>query len=509
MFIQTIIKPNTYIDSMMLMALSTKVNDLPLVKKAMIGMGTPMNKQVIADVGLMTPTIETANKNDLIIVFALNNKEDEETVLMQIEELRNAQTSGTSSTAKNYTSLNKAIHSEPDANLVLFSIPGEYVYQEAMTALNNDKHVMIFSDNVPLEEEIALKKVAKEKSLLVMGPDCGTAIINHVGLCFANEVGKGDIGIVAASGTGSQEVSVQIDTLKAGISQLIGVGGRDLSEDVGGLMMLQGIQMLHDDPKTKIITLISKPPAKSIQDKIIQYVQTLKKPFVICFIGADMQGQQSNITFARSTTEAAQVAVSLSIGKTQTAQTSDIPALITTAKSLKPTQKYIRGLFAGGTICDEIFYALNKDNSVTSNVAGPSETRNQFGEKLTGNALIDFGDDAYTQGRPHPMIDPTFRSEAIIEQAKDPSVAAILLDIELGFGAHNDPVGAIEQSIQAAQKIAAEDGRKIIFIAYILGTDKDFQNKSTQLQKLQALNVINAHSVADLGTLAHNLLASI
>ncbi|GAA5102381.1 acyl-CoA synthetase FdrA [Wohlfahrtiimonas larvae] len=508
MFIHALIKPNTYIDSMMLMALSTKVNDLPLVEKAMIGMGTAMNKQVIGDVGLMTEEIENADKNDLIIVFALKDANDADTVLTQIEELRTAQSQGTSTT-KNYNSLNKAISSEPESNLVLFSIPGEYVYQEALTALNHNKHVMIFSDNVPLQDEISLKKLAQEKSLLVMGPDCGTAIINQIGLCFANEVSKGNIGVVAASGTGSQEVSVQIDALNAGISQLIGVGGRDLSEDVGGIMMLQGIKMLHADPKTQIITLISKPPAKSIQDKIIQYVQTLQKPFVVCFIGADMQGQEGNITFARSTTEAAQIAVALSTQTPYVPIKTDATELLQSAKSLQSSQKYIRGLFAGGTVCDEVFYALKENNTVTSNVAGPVESRNQFGEKLTGNALIDFGDDAYTQGKPHPMIDPSFRSAAIVEQAKDPSVAAILLDIELGFGAHDDPVGAMEVSIQEAQKIAKADGRNIIFIAYILGTHKDFQNKTTQLQKLESLNVINANSVADLGALARQLLASI
>lgn len=508
MFTKAVIKSNTYVDSMMLMALSTKVNELPLVEKAMLGMGTPMNKQVINDVGLMTADIEKANKNDLIIVFSTQDPKNIDQILLQIEELRTSQSSHQQN-KKNYSTLSQAIKDQPNSNLVLFSIPGEYVYQEALTALKNNKHVMIFSDNVPLKDEIELKKLAHEKSLLVMGPDCGTAIINGTGLCFANEVTRSDIGIVAASGTGSQEVSVQIDLLNGGISQLIGVGGRDLSEDVGGIMMLQGIKMLNDDPDTKVIVLISKPPAPSIQTKIIDYVKLLQKPFVICFVGSALQGKDNNITFARTTTEAAYTAVSISTGKMPILQKSHAEEIKHAITKLKSSQKYVRGLFAGGTVCDEIFYTIQQYTSVTSNVAGPIESRNQFGEKLIGNAIIDFGDDMYTQGKPHPMIDTSFRSAAIIEQAKDPSVAAILLDIELGFGAHKDPVGAMTKAIIEAQEIAKQDDRYLIFIAYVLGTNKDFQNKAQQLQKLTALNVINANSVADLGDLAQTVLSSI
>ncbi len=506
MIIKSIIKPNTYIDSMTLMALSTKVNQLPLVQKAMIGMGTEMNKQVINDVGLMDQAIKSANRSDLIIVFQVQKEQDVEIVIEEITQLQNEKNHSNES-QKAYTSLSKALKSETESNLVLFSIAGEYLYPEAKMALENNKHVMIFSDNVSIEEEISLKKLAIEKDLLLMGPDCGTAIINGSGLCFANKVRRGDIGIIAASGTGSQEVSVQIDRLGSGISQLIGVGGRDLSEKVGGLMMLHALKMLDQDPETKVITLISKPPAKTVEKTIIAAAKELKKPVVICFIGTHEQLESSNITIVPNTLLAAQKASELSQELTITLPTQKIENAL--LKSLAPSQKYLRGLFAGGTICDEIFYELTKVVPITSNIAGDLATRHQFGNVFNGHCVIDFGDDQYTQGRAHPMIDSTFRSQAIIDQANDPSTAIIAMDFELGFGANADPVGSVLPQIIAAQKIAKNDNRSLIFIAYLLGTDLDFQNKKAQETALKNAGVIVVDSVAALGEMAKKLLLSI
>src|SRR5690606_14776291 len=125
--------------------------------------------------------------------------------------------------------------------------PGVYAAFEAFRALENNLNVMMFSDNVTVEDEIKLKDLAVKKDLLMMGPDCGTAIINGVGLCFANKIKRGPIGLVAASGTGLQEVTVLIDQFGGGISQAIGVGGRDLSKDVMGRMTLHAINALNAD----------------------------------------------------------------------------------------------------------------------------------------------------------------------------------------------------------------------------------------------------------------------
>ena len=508
MTIKSIIKPNTYIDSMSLMALSTKVNQLPLVEKAMIGMGTDMNKQVIEDVGLMTPSIENAGRSDLIIVFKVANEDDIQTVISDIDTLQNSKIEDSASEKKPYYSLAKALKSVVGSNLVLFSIPGQYVFSEAEEALNNDKHVMIFSDNVSIEEEVALKKLAVEKGLLMMGPDCGTAIINGTGLCFANKVNRGDIGIIAASGTGSQEVSVQIDRLEGGISQLIGVGGRDLSGDVDGLMMRHAMQLLNDDPMTKVIVLISKPPARAVEIKIIAEAKTLNKPVVICFIGATENSVSGNVTIVSNTLLAATKATELLKSSMITLPEPQID-LSAHLKKLAPTQKNLRGLFAGGTVCDEVFYTLKDNIAVTSNVAGPLDSRHQFGESFSGNVLIDFGDDDYTQGRAHPMIDSTFRSQAILDQADDPSVAIIALDFELGFGANEDPVGSMLPQIMKAQSIAEKNGRHLIFIAYLLGTDNDYQDKKAQHDALESAGVIVTDSVVSLGTLTKEALLSL
>ena len=503
--IKSQIQKNTYVDSMSLMALSTKVNQLPMIEQAMIGMGTDMNKQDIENVGLMTEEIKTATKTDLIVVVQTRNEEDMVRAFAAIEEIRSRKVTEEVSNMETYSSLNQAVEENEESNLVIFSVPGEYVATEVKKALDNDKNVMIFSDNVSIEDELALKQYAHEKQLLVMGPDCGTAIINGVGLCFANKVRQGSIGIVAASGTGSQEVSTQIDHYGCGVSQLIGVGGRDLSETIGGIMMSDGLSMLAEDEDTAVIVLISKPPAKSVQDKIIKQAAQADKPVVICFIGANLEGTQGNIVFAKNTKDAAIKAVEAATAQPVAVAESCANPFI--PESFKPQQKYVRGLFAGGTICDEVFYTIkDKYQNVFSNVAGAVETRLQFGESLRENAMVDFGSDEYTQGRPHPMIDPTFRANAIVEQSKDESVGLILLDFELGFGSNDDPVGAMIGAIKEAKTNASNAGRNLEIIAYVLGTEADFQDRQKQLAYLKEVGVKTVDSAVDLGLVAVTFL---
>ncbi|XDZ50638.1 acyl-CoA synthetase FdrA [Neisseriaceae bacterium CLB008] len=506
MYIKAEIKSNTYVDSMSLMALSTKVNQLPLVQQAMIGMGTDMNKQVIDNVGLGTDAIRNATKTDLIIVVQAANEADAETVFAQIAELQAQSAQGDSGQSNTFNTLKQALKQQTDANLVLFSIPGEYVAAEAKLALQQDKHVMIFSDNVSVEEEIALKQLAHERGLLVMGPDCGTAIINGAGLCFANQVRRGNIGVVAASGTGSQELSVQVDAMGQGISQLIGVGGRDLSEAVGGIMMTDGFNMLLADDATQVIILLSKPPAQSVQDKMIALAKAAHKPVVLCFIGANLSGSEGNITYARHSQEAAQLAVQLATGQAPKDQgQARLDAIL--AQASPKAAPWVRGLFAGGTICDEVFYTVKAVSSdVYSNVAGPEAERIRFGQAPHHHAMIDFGDDDYTQGRPHPMIDATFRAQALIETAKDADVGTILLDFELGYGANADPIGAMLPAIEEAQRLAKADNRPLNVIAYVLGTDADVQNKQRQQQRLTEAGVFLVDSAVHLGVAAAQLI---
>lgn len=506
--IESKILRNTYVDSMSLMALSTKVNKLPVVEQAMIGMGTDMNIQVIENVGLLTDEIKTASKADLIIVVQAKTAEDLAQAFTAIDELRSQKPESTDEGDRVYSSMNQAMREDEDSSLVIFSVPGEYVAAEAMKALEKDKHIMIFSDNVSVEDEIALKRYAHEKELLVMGPDCGTAIINGVGLCFANKVRRGGIGIVAASGTGSQEVSTQVHNLGSGISQLIGVGGRDLSEQVGGVMMSDGLSMLSADDETAVIVLISKPPAKTVQDKIIEQAAQAGKPVVICFIGANLDGEKGNLVFARNSKEAALKAVKVLTGNVALNPDAE-SKLHNEQPPFAAGQQSVRGLFAGGTICDEVFYTIRDAGfDVVSNVAGPEASRLQFGQAAKGNAMIDFGSDEYTQGRPHPMIDPTFRAAALLEQASDPEVAVILMDFELGFGSNENPVGVMINTIKQAKETAAGQGRYLEIVAYVLGTDEDIQDKDKQLAYLNEAGVKVVDSAVDLGITAVGYLNS-
>lgn len=505
--VQAIVKPNQYADSLSLMALSTKVNELPYVTQAMIGMGTNLNKQVIAEVGLSTPEVEAATPRDQIIVVECDTAEDCATALEQVEELRAQGVAPTSGAA--YRTSRAAMEAAAPGGVVVISVPGEYAADEARKALDAGRNVMLFSDNVALEDEIALKRTAHERGLLVMGPDCGTAVINGVGLCFANAVNRGPVGVVAASGTGSQELSVQVHALGSGISQLLGVGGRDLSEDVGGIMMLDALAMLGADPATKVVILLSKPPAASVAQRLIEAAGAVDKPVVVCFIGADAPaGLPDNVTFVGTSSEAALAAVRLATGNDALARPAlddvDVEAV---RAAWTPGQTDIRGLFCGGTLCDEVFHAVRARHANTfSNAVSLEGHVLAEGEALHDHSFIDLGSDEYTQGRPHPMIDPTLRNAQILAQAADPRTAVLLLDVELGFGSHPDPAGAALPSIQEATRIAAAAGRPLEIVAYVLGTDADSQGKAAQEAKLRDAGVHLVPTANDLATLALRMI---
>ncbi|WP_201529775.1 acyl-CoA synthetase FdrA [Psychrobacter frigidicola] len=507
--VQTKILSGVYADSMTLMALSTKVNKLPGVQKAMIGMGTAMNKAVISDVGLMSSEVEAASIGDMIYAVECETEEICAETLAKIDELRTA--SVTDQDQKNsYRSLDKAVE-DSDSSLVVISVPGEYAASEARKALEKDKNVMIFSDNVTVEDELSLKQFAHEKGLLVMGPDCGTAIINNVGLCFANAVNEGSVGVVAASGTGAQELSVQVDALGGGISQLIGVGGRDLSEDIGGIMMIDGLNMLAQDDQTKVIVLISKPPAEAVTNKVLEVAKGIDKPVVVCFIGDESAESNANLHFTNNTLEAAKKAVQsagLSVNTDTKNYDFDYERI---NSSFAANQKFIRGVFCGGTICDEVFYVLknasnNVAGNIVSNVAKNAKDQLPIGATSHDNALIDMGSDEFTSGRPHPMIDPTDRNARLIKEAQDPETAILLLDFVLGYGSNEDPVGAAAESIKQAYADAKKDSRSLQIVAYVLGTNRDPQGKKNQIDQLKSLGVHVIDSVVDMGSVALKML---
>lgn len=497
---EVIVQKNAYHDSVTLMSLSGSIHQLEGVKEAVVSMATQMNKELLSNIGLLTDEAKNATDNDLIIAVEANSEQRVQEVMDFInEQLHAKKTTTTEGGDKPVKTFKSALSRVPDANMAVISVPGKYAAREAKQAIKNGLHVMIFSDNVSLEDEKELKEMAKEAGLFVMGPDCGTAIINQTGLCFANKISEGNIGLVAASGTGLQEVTVQIDRFGYGISQAIGTGGRDLHESIGGIMMLEGLKALEQDDQTEVIVLISKPPAGSVQEKILKKVKESKKPVVVCFIDGDPKAvETSGGTFANTLMDAARKAVGIldpSLNFKEKISTEAEQWIQEEKSQLSDSQKYIRGLFCGGTLTSEALSILRPlTNEIKSNVANKENEKLADIHQSEGHTLIDMGEDEFTVGKPHPMIDPSLRNDRIITEAKDPETAVILLDFELGFGAHEDPVGVSIDSIKEARNIAKQDGRHLPIVVYICATTKDKQSLQQQKKVLEEVGVFVAES---------------
>ncbi|MDO4278231.1 MAG: acyl-CoA synthetase FdrA [Lachnoclostridium edouardi] len=508
--IRTIIKKNTYFDSVSLMTLSTRANSIEGVKQVNVAMGTAMNKDVLKNVGLYTEEAEAAGKGDLMIVVESQEGYDLDELVNKVEEAMMRKNKNKETADIVYSSVEAAVQENENANLAVISVPGAYAARVARKALNQGLHVMMFSDNVSLEEEISLKKEAHEKGLFVMGPDCGTAIINGQGLCFANKIRKGKIGIVAASGTGAQEVSVRIHDFGGGVSQLIGTGGRDLSEAVGGIMMLDGMRALAEDEGTEIIVLVSKPPAKAVAEKIYKEVKKISKPVVICFIGGNKEEiEASGAYYGKTTKQAALQAVILSGVPEETINKHalNLPLIEEVKAKLNPQQKYIRGLFCGGTICEEVTSLVReKYSDVYSNLSKDPAYKLSHTDESRAHTFIDFGDDQFTQGKPHPMIEPSLRLERIVKEARDPEVGVIALDIILGYGSHEDPVEVTLPAIREAKAIAAKEGRHIEILGFVLGTELDPQDFDLQVKKLMDAGVTISSSSENTGLLSRGFV---
>jgi succinyl-CoA synthetase alpha subunit len=392
-------------------------------------------------------------------------------------------------------SLEGALKMLPEANVALISVAGKYAANEAMKALKQGLHVMIFSDNVPVEEELELKTYARDHGLLVMGPDCGTAILNGIPLAFANVVNRGNIGLVAASGTGLQEVSCVISNAGAGISQAIGTGGRDVQEVVGGIMFLEALKALRDDEDTDVVVLISKPPHESVLSRIAEEIKQINKPVIAICLGADPDTlRAAGAIPARTLEEAGLLADAFSQGKAldsiQTLlelRTDELKALAAQeAEKRQPSQKYISGLFSGGTLCDEAQLILRDivDNVYSNTPLTPDHALDDT-SKDRDHTILDLGDDEFTMGRPHPMIDFSLRKRRLLEEARDPEVAVILLDVVLGYSAHPNPAEELVPVITEAKALAAQAGRYLDVVCSITGTDQDPQGKQAVKRALQ------------------------
>ncbi len=501
---------NTYYDSVTLMRTGNDIKTLFNFNELVLLMATDMNKEMIKSVNLYHEDFENATPNDLLVAADMNEELENwtEVILAQLTK-KNASTSDTKQTFK---TINQAAQSL-DANLAVISVPGIYAFHEAVKALDNNLHVMMFSDNVSVADEIKLKDIAIKKDLLMMGPDCGTAIINGVGLCFANKVSSGNIGLVAASGTGLQEVTVIIDRFGGGITQAIGVGGRDLSKDVGGRMTLHAINALNEDANTEVIVIISKPPHPSVTETLLAFLKKVKKPVVLCLLDAKLDLSDQHIHPVANLTEAAVKALSLTGKKVPELLTldKDYLKLIEKERTLyQKNQTKVKGLFCGGTLAAEALSIIRPHvKKIQSNVAKKEHELLLDPTKSDGHQIIDLGDDVFTQGKPHPMIEPTIRLERLLSEAKNPETAVILLDFELGYGSHEDPVGISLTAIKKAQELALKENRHISFVAYVCGTNKDPQNLIASTKNLENAGVIVGNSNAHASLIAASLVKEV
>ena len=480
--------PNLYRDSVSLMQLSASLGNLPGVEQASAVMATPANLDLLREAGLMDGSV-AASPNDLLV--AVRGKSTAsleaalEAALAALDKPPEQHAGGPA--AQPLRSLQMAFAQVPDANLALISVPGEYAAAEAAKALHLGLNVMLFSDNVALADEIALKREARGRDLLVMGPDCGTAIVDGVSLGFANAVRRGAIGVVGASGTGTQQVTCLVHRRGAGISQAIGTGGRDLHAEVGGITMLAGLQRLARDRDTRVIVLISKPPAPAVAKQVLDAARRASKPVVVNFVGSRERVTGRNLFPARTLEEAALAAVVLSKGRKPGRGALSAPK--PPAMKFKAKQRYIRGLYSGGTFCYEACALLG---DAWSNAPLDPSRKVKDVWKSREHTVIDLGDDVFTRGRPHPMIDHRLRNERLLEEAADPEVAVILFDVVLGYGAHPDPAAEMVPALARARK----RNRSLAFVASVCGTDEDPQGLARQEAALRAAGVLLTESNA-------------
>ena len=502
--------PNLYKDSVALMQLGATLRARAGIVEASCIMATPANLAQLAHAQLSVDV--AAHRSDLLVVVrgepaACADALDGAQALLQASSAPAGERPG--DFALPLTSLAAAVEHAPDVDLALISVPGEYAAAEAMKALSLGVHVMLFSDNVDVADEREIKQAAAERGLLVMGPDCGTAIVNGTPLGFANVVRRGDIGLVAASGTGLQEVTCRIHHLGGGVSQALGTGGRDLRDDVGGLTMQAGVHALAQDDRTRVIVLISKPPSPAIAARVLALAAESGKPTVVHFLGAADTIRGGHLHGARSLADAADIAVALAGGTAQaTRDGAAIEELLQRAEAsldgFAPAQRAVHGLFTGGTFCYEAQLAfVRRGLACRSNapVHGAQPLDGKSGEHV----LIDMGDDEYTRGRPHPMIDPALRNAAIRDAARDPATAIVLFDVVLGYGAHASPADALADALRDAQRTAALHGRELLAIGHVCGTENDPQDRAAQVRTLLSAGALVAGSNFEAATLAAEL----
>jgi FdrA protein len=530
------IKPNFYRDSLQLMKISEKLHQSSGVSEASIVMATETNKGLLIRLGFSPSLIEQANESDMIIAVRAKDQQSIDLAAEQIGKLFESPEEGRldSRDQEKTMDIDLALRKMPGTNLVLLSIPGEYVKDISYKLIEQGIHQQIFSDHVPVEDELKIKKQAVTKGVLILGPGAGTSIINGKGIGFSNAISSvGPVGIVAAAGTGLQEVACLLDHCGIGVKHGLGVGGNDPKDKIGGIMMLECMKILEKDDDIKVIAIISKPPSGSVEQKIREYViANGTKKYVLAFIGGQLttagkkqQGHSGNVlsqeassanTSSRHNTTAdpdagivnanslasSVLAIADALGNQQLQKAISqlyIPSeglvnlLQREWSQLQSNQKYIRALYTGGTFTYEaqvILRDIVDMGQIYSNAPIEQVKELQDSFKSQNHSIVDLGEEEFTKGRPHPMIDPTIRKFRILEEAKDPEVGVILLDFVLGYGSNPDPVGAVIEELQLAKEIAYKQGHYLPVITHVCGTKNDTQDYERSISKLHSVGCV-------------------
>lgn len=500
-----VVRRRVYHDSVTLMRLARDMEAVPGVTAAAAMMATPSNRELLRQAGLLAAEGEAAGPADLVIAVAAETPAAAAAATAAGERSLAARRPPPRGAAgPPPRTLAAGVRALPEASVALVSVPGAYAGAEAMKALRAGVHVMLFSDNVPLATEIALKREAAARGLLLMGPDCGTALIAGVPLGFANAVPRGRIGLAGASGTGLQEVTCLLAAAGEGVSHAVGVGGRDLGDEVGGATMRRALTALAADPATAVIVALGKPPGSATAARLADQLAGLGKPCVVHWTGTRAT-TLPGVHAAETLEDAARAAVALARGERPTPADPALvaaevePIVERAVAALRPGQRFVRGVYAGGTLAWEAVTLL----ALALDTVAPGVT----GEGR-GHRVIDLGDDRFTLGRPHPMIDGAVRRDWILREARDPATAVLLLDVILGYGAHPDPAGEVLTALDEARAAARAEGRGLVAVASVTGTDADPQGRATQVAALRAAGVVVMPSNAQAARLAARMAAA-
>ncbi len=483
------VRRGTYVDSITLMQVSRTIGTLDGVGRALVAMATDLNREMAADLGFDVPDGSPA---DLIVAVEAASPAVLVSALAEVDAALSAAAPGpgtpggtAAGALPEPSTVRAAAAARPDATLALISTPGRHAFADAVDAVDAGLLTMVFSDNVPVEQEVTLKERADRAGVLVMGPDCGTAVVGGVGLGFANVVRPGPVGVVAASGTGAQQLMALLDGAGTGISHCLGVGGRDLSGPVAGRSTLRALDLLDEDGSTSVIVVVSKPPAPEVADRVRRRAESLGTPVLLALLGPGRP----------DLTEVAEAVVTAAGGAWTTPE--HWPGAVPVGRP----GGCLRGLFVGGTLCDEaMLVASAAVGPVASNI--PLQPSWALDEDLAarGHTMLDLGDDRLTRGRPHPMIDGTPRVRRAYDELADPTTGVLLLDVVLGLGCAPDPAGELADLVQAASAAA------VPVVVSLTGTRDDPQDLDAQVATLHAAGAWVFRSNAEAARCAVRLL---